>query len=179
MFGEIFAFVRDTIQFIWPFRIVHQWERGGYYVCGKWWRDVGPGLKVVVPWFCDVKEITLAPHPVSCSRGDITLSDNSILSFDATATMRVRDPYKALNEIEDFSHSTMMLLGAVLAEKLAEVDAVRLAPEKRKRLFSDLSRWVNDETMKFGVEVSDVRFTSFVLNLRTYRLLTDGPGLLA
>lgn len=173
MVGEILDFLKETIEFVWPARIVHHWERGGYYVLGHWWKDVGPGLYGVVPWFTSLSLISLAPHPISCTRGDITLSDNSILSFDATATARVIDVFRALNEIEDYQHSTTLLLGAVLAEKLAEVDAVRLAPEKRKRLFSDLARWVNDETMKYGVEVTDVRFTSFVLNLRTYRLLTD------
>lgn len=173
MFESLFGFVRDTIQFIWPFRIVEQWERAGYYVCGHWWREMGPGLKAVVPWFCEVRNVSVQAHPVTTGRMDITLSDGSTLSFDATANMRVTDVNLALNAIDDCHHSTSTIVAAVLAGKLAEVDAARVAPDKRGRLFSDLHRWVNEETQEFGVAVEKIRFNSFVLNIRTYRLLTD------
>jgi regulator of protease activity HflC (stomatin/prohibitin superfamily) len=107
---------------------------------------------------------------------DITLQDKSTLSFDATATMRVVDVDKALNSIDNYGTSATLKVAAVLATKLAEVDAERLAPEKRKRLLSDLRKWINDETLCFGVECLDVSFNSFVLNVRTFRLLTDASA---
>lgn len=176
MFGEIFGFLRDTIEFIWPFRIVHQTDEAGYFICGRWWKKTGPGLKFVVPWFCYVRAIAVVPHVIASGRQDITLSDGSMLSFDATATGRVFDSEVALVGVEDCDHAASLLLGSVLAEKLAEVDAARLAPDKRGRLISDLARWVNKETSVFGIETTDIRFTSFVLNVRTYRLLNDASA---
>lgn len=174
--GDFLRLILDSIKYLWPFRIVQEWERGGYYIGGRWWREVGPGLKVVVPFFTEVIEASCATAIVPCSREDITMTDGSTLSFSATATVRVVDVYKALNAVEHYHESTQELIGAFLAENLAEVDPERLAPNKRKRLFNDLQRTLSTEAAEFGVEVSKLRFTSFVMNVRTYRLLIDQGG---
>jgi regulator of protease activity HflC (stomatin/prohibitin superfamily) len=179
MFGEIFGFIRDFIEFLWPFRLVHEWERAGYYVCGRWWREMGPGLKMIVPWFCHVETVTIAPKPISTGRKDITLADGRTLSFDATATARVSDVQLALNAIDDFHHSATVLLAAVVAEKLAEVDVDRLKPERRGRLIAALEKAVHDEAATYGIEIGEIRFTSFVTNVKMLRLLIDQEPLVS
>jgi regulator of protease activity HflC (stomatin/prohibitin superfamily) len=175
--GDFLRTILESIQFLWPFRLVEQWERGGYYVCGRWWREVGPGLKFVVPWFTHVETVSIVPAMVGTGRQDITLSDGSTLSFSAMATVRVTDVNLAINSVDQYRETVQELVGALLAEKLAEVDAERLSPGKRNRLFSDLLRWLQAEAAVFGVEISKVRFTSFVLNVPTYRLLTEGGSI--
>lgn len=171
--GDFVRALVDVVRYLWFFRIVQEWERGGYYICGKWWREVGPGLKVVIPFFTNVMEASCAPAIVGTSREDITMSDGKTLSFSVTATVRVVDVYKALNAVEHYHESTQELIGSYLAEKLAEVDPERLAPDRRRRLFSDLQKGLAGEAAEYGVEVSKLRFTSFVTGVRTYRLLID------
>jgi hypothetical protein len=36
-----------------------------------------------------------------------------------------------------------------------------------------LRAWVNEETREYGVEVEKLRFTNFVMNVRTIRLLQE------
>jgi regulator of protease activity HflC (stomatin/prohibitin superfamily) len=175
--GDFLRIILDSIAFCWPGRIVETWERGGWYVCGRWWKDVGPGCYFLVPWFMEIRSVSIAPAPVVSGRQDITLSDNSVLSFDAVATMRVVDVRAALNDIEDYHHSTITTLGAVLSDKLAEVDVARLEWEKRGRLFTSLEKWVGQETAQFGVETTNLRFTSFVLRAKVHRLLLDQSAL--
>lgn len=165
--------ILDSIQYLWPFRIVKQWERGGYYVGGRFWRVVGPGIYPVIPWLCEVKEISVVPAIICSPRLDITIKDGRTLSFSVAATMRVDDYDKAVNSVDSFTETSQELLSAVSADKLASVDADRLAPEKRGRLMYDLAKWINEESQVFGVATEKVRFTSFVLNVRTYRLLQE------
>ncbi len=171
--GDFIRAIIDVIQFIWIFRLVEQWERAGVYVFGRWWKEVGPGCYPLVPWFMEIRCVSIAPAPVVSGRQDITLSDGSVLSYDATAMMRVVDVRAALNDIEDYHHSTITTLAAVLSDKLVEIDVARLEFERRGRLFTSLEKWVGDETIQFGVQTSKLRFTSFVLKIKTYRLLTD------
>lgn len=171
--SEFLRVLLEFVEFLWPIRRVEQWEMGGYYIFGRWYCEVGPGVWPIVPWFCDVKTISVAEAIVGTGRQDITLSDKSMLSFSATATVRVKDIHLALNSVEAYTETTRELLASVLAERLAEVDAVRLEPEKRKRLFSDLQRWVADEAAAYGIEVSKVRFTSFIVNAKAHRLIID------
>lgn len=174
--GDFLRLILDSIKYLWPFRLVQQWEKGGYYVCGRWWKEVGPGLKVVLPFFTEVMEVSCAPAIVGTAREDITMSNGTTLSFSATATVQVVDVYKALNAVEHYHESTQELIGSYLAERLAEVDPERLAPDKRRRLFGDLQRGLAAEAAEYGVEVSKLRFTSFVSSVKTYRLLIDQSG---
>lgn len=171
--GEFLKLVLDSIQFLWPLRVVDQWERGGYYVCGRWWKEVGPGLKVIIPWFTHVETVSVAYALAGTGREDVTMRDGTTLSFSAMATLRVVDVYKALNDVEHYHDSTQELVGSYLADKLAEVEPDRLTPEKRTRLFGDLRRGLAAEAAEFGVEVTKLRFTSLVTNVKTYRLLMD------
>lgn len=171
--GDLVRLVIDTIQFAWPFRRVQQWERALYMVCGRWIWEIGPGVYPIFWFFCEVHTVSVAEAICGTNRLDITLSDGRTLSFQATCTARVADVRKAVCSVDDFSSTTQELLASVLADKLADVDADRLQPAKRARLFSDLKRWVAEEAIAYGVEVRLVRFTSFVIAPRTHRLLID------
>jgi regulator of protease activity HflC (stomatin/prohibitin superfamily) len=171
--GELVRLIIDCIAYVWCFRIVNEWERAGRLVCGRWVSEKGPGWYWNVPFFMEIHEVSVAEAICGTSRQDITLSDGSTLSFSATATCRVIDVRLAVCSVDDYRETTRELLASVLADKLAEVDAARLAPDKRGRLFADLKRWVADEAKGYGVEISKVRFTSFLVNTKSHRLIID------
>lgn len=179
MLTDFLRLLIETIQFVWPAHIVAEYEQAGLYLCGHFRRVVGPGLKGKVPWFMRYINVEVYPYPITTGRMDITLSDSSTLSFDATAVVKVVDVAKALNTIDNYHRSATTRIAAILATRLAEVDAARLAPAGRKRLLTDLRRWINEETLTFGVECLDVAFNSFVVNIKTYRFLTDASAPLA
>lgn len=171
--GELVRLVFDFIEFLWPFRAVEQWERGVYYFFGKCWRTVGPGRWPVIPYFMEVRAVGIAPSIVGTPLLTITLKNGDALTFSVAATVFVEDAAAALNKIEDYEETTQELLGARVAEKLAEVDPNRIDSGSRRRLATDLARWLDEETVEYGVRVTALRFTNFVVNVRTYRFLTD------
>jgi len=171
--GDLLRVILDAIQYIWPFRLVREWERANFYVCGRYWREVGPGVYPVVPWFMDVHAASVAPGIVSTHRQDITLADGTMLSFSASAWAQVTSMNLAVNRVDDYTQTVREIVEAVLADKFAAVDVERLATDKRARLLSDCRRWIQDECAPFGIEVSKLRLTSFVTRLRAHRLLID------
>lgn len=171
--SDFLKILLDSINFLWPFRKVEHWEVGGYYVFGRWNREVGPGIWPIIPWFTEVMTCSTAEAIVGTGRQDITLQDGSMLSFSATAVVRVKDAYSALNLVDQYHETMQELLSSVLADKLATVDASRFEPEKRGRLAADLQRWVQEEATPYGIEVKKVRFTSFLSNVKSHRLIID------
>ena len=171
--GEFVRLLIEIATLLWPFRIVSHWQQGCYYVCGRFWKCVGPGLYPVLPWFCEVIEVSMVPAIVGTGRQDLTLKDGRTLSFSATAWAQVTDAEKAVNGVDDYRETTQELLTSVLADKLVSVDVERLETEKRGRLLSDLQSWAAKEAEPFGIDISKVRFTSFILGARTYRVVTD------
>lgn len=166
--------ILEWVRLLWPFSLVDQWERGVYYVCGRSWKTVGPGVYFVFPWFMQIRTLTIAPAILQTERIDITLRDDTIASFAATAVVKVTNPASALNDIDNYHEATLALIASSLADRLARVDIARLEAEKRPRLAKDLAKWITEESSKFGVEVTNIRFTSFVRKVRVYRLLNDG-----
>ena len=164
----------EWVRLLWPFALIDQWEQGVYYVCGHSWKVVGPGVYPVLPWFMEIRAVTMAPAILQTERIDVTLHDGSIASFAATATVRVIDPKAALNKIDNYHEATLALIASSLADRIARVDVARLEADKRPRLATDLARWITEEAREFGVEVTKVRFTSFIRKVRVYRLLNDG-----
>lgn len=175
--------VQSVIEFLerfWPLVKVDHCERGTLYVLGKarrsylWIKQpLNPAVYAIIPWFMEITTVSVVPTPISSPLLNITLRDGRTLSYSVTAIVRVTDPWKALNEIDDYTESTAELVASRVSEKLAEVDGSRVDPENRKRLLTDLKRWINDDTNAFGVEVVDLRFTNFAINQKAYRLLTD------
>ena len=175
--GEFFGNLFSRLEDLWPFRIVKQWERAGYYVFGRFWKEVGPGVYCIVPWFTDVHNVTVVPAILQTPRTDITLSDGTPVSFSASAWVQVTDVNLAVNTVDSFHQTTVELITAVCAERLAQIDRERLAPEKRTRFLSDLKRWCNDEANTYGVEIQKLRFASFVMSIKTIRLLGGGESI--
>lgn len=172
--GDFLRVVLDSISYLWPFRFVHQYEAGGYYVLGKMHWRVRPGwLYPIVPWFCDVKTLTVVSHRVTGGRQDITMLDGTMLTFEARAAVNVFDVDKALNDVDDMHHAVQLDMGSVLAEKLATEDPDRLRPRRRGTLFKELTAAVSAATEPYGVRVEDVGFVSFVLRVRAYRHFID------
>lgn len=171
--GDLVRLVIEIMQLLWPFRMVEQWENGALYACGRYWKTLGPGTYPVVPWFMVMRTANMVPAILGTGRQDITLKDGKVLSFAATATVKVIDVALAFNSIDNYHETTQELMASFLAEQLAEVDADRLSPEKRSRFFTTLEKKLADQTAKYGVELTNLRFTSFVLNARTYPLLMD------
>jgi regulator of protease activity HflC (stomatin/prohibitin superfamily) len=171
-------FVQSLIELLksfWPLAIIQSWERGEYYVCGHRWKTVGPGLKAFVPWFSEVISVDTQPTPISTPRMDLTLKSGGNISFVATAVIQVSNPELAIAAIDDYKQSTHEILAAVLADRLVRVKEDRLDAENRASLLRDLTKWVSEETLLFGVGCNSVRFTTFVQGARTYRILTETP----
>lgn len=171
--GELVRLVIEICQFAFPFRIVKQWERGGYMVLGRWKREVGPGLYFVVPFFTDVHAVSVAGSRVGTGRQDLTLFDGSTLSFTATVWARVVDVRAAVCDVNNYDETTQEDLTAALSNELAELDPDRLRPRRRGALFRELEAKVAEKHAKYGVESSDLSFGSFVLGVKMHRLIID------
>ena len=176
---EFFRFVVEVCTYLFPFRSVEHWERGVYYWLGKAYRVVGPGRWPCVPYFMDVRAVSVVPDPVIAGWQDVTLADGATVGYNASVIMVVMDPDQALNAIHDYEKAVLEILQRNVGMKLQAETADKLTAEKRGRFLAGILTTINTETQKFGVQVSSLAFTSFVMNVPTMRLLTGHEALAA
>lgn len=164
----------DSLQFLWPFKIVKAWERAIYYEGGKPIKELGPGLWLYLPWFTAIYDVTVVPDLCQTPRLDITLADGVMLTFQAEADYQITDINAAVNTVCDYHHRVTKLLAGVLSETLGEKESTDLAAGVRGRLLTTIHQRTNKETQPFGASIRRVWFTTFVLRPRTFRVLGDG-----
>lgn len=164
----------EFLERFWPLVRIEQWERGCFYLFGRARKRVlKPGIYPIVPWFTGIETASVVPTVLTTPLLNLTLKDGRTLVYSVTSVVRIYDVYKALNEIDDYKESTAELISRRVSEKLADVDAARVDPENRRRLLTDLKRWLNEELQPYGIELLDFGFTTCLLNQKVYRLMSD------
>lgn len=173
--GEILKLLNDIFQMIWPFRVVHSWEMGLYFIFGRFQFLCAPGLKFVIPFFTDVHTVTMVPRSEKTPVNSITLKDGRTLTYQCCLRLQVVDAAKAYCEVDNWKETSIEVADGLLSELLTESDPKRFDPafKKRENLRKELCEEVNAQTLKFGVQMIDVSFTQFVVGARVIRLLGD------
>lgn len=172
---ELVRLIIDTAGQLLPFRVVWQYQRGLYYLCGRYQGTVGPGLKFVVPGLCDVKCVSIVPDVSTTPLQAVTLRDGKHLTFSASITFRVTDPNLAYNTLGHWTETVVEIASGIVSEGLADADPDRFDPArgKRDRLIEELRGEVDKAVQVYGLTVMALRLNNFALGVRTVRLLVD------
>lgn len=173
--GEFLRLLLDFAAHLSPVRIVYSWQRACYFVAGRLVGVVGPGLKVVVPYLCDVRPVSVVPAVYGTPLQTVTLRDGRTLAFSASVTVQVTDPAAAYTTLDHYEETVVEIAAGVLSDGLANADSDRFdpAPERRGLLLIELRDEVNAAIRHHGLSVSAVRLNNFVLGVPTVRVLAD------
>lgn len=179
MLTDFLRLLLDVIAYLWPLKIVWQWERGAFYAFGRYMFDLGPGCWLKVPFFTDIKTEGVVTDTHQTPLQTITTKDGGTLTFSASMKLRVTDLGKSYNNVLNWDETAIEDASASLADKLAEVEADKFDPANRGRLIGACRTTLNNELGAYGITVDRLRFNNFVRNMPVYRLLQDqGRGLL-
>jgi len=179
--AELVKLAMDLVALLWPFRRVYPWERGIYFAFppfarGRCW-EVGPGLKVLFPWFTDLRTVCVKPEVYTTPLMLVALRDGRTLNFSAAVTIEVRDAVRAYTELGHWVESVVEIAASVIAEGLIRLDADRLDPAHKKldRAIEELRTDVNKALDPYGLYALRLRLSNLVPGgpVRTIRLLTD------
>jgi regulator of protease activity HflC (stomatin/prohibitin superfamily) len=170
---EFLRLLGEWLQYLFPLRRVDPWESGVCLVFGRYWRTVGPGVYLVLPWFADVVTVNVVPGVYMTPLQTVTLRDGTALTFSAAIEVQVEDARLAHCTIEAYTETVTEQARGLLAERLADVDPARFDPArgKRDRLMGELLEELNETTLGYGVRVRRLWFPDWALGVRTIRLL--------
>lgn len=174
MIGDFFGRLLDYAIELWPLRLVKPWEQGFYTTFEKVGRRVGPGIWPVVPYFQDVLSLSVAESRLTTPLLNIMLMNGKRLAFSASARVRVVDVKRAMVDVGTYQETTGEEVAAFLADFLSEAAPDRFTTSiKRRNLFAEATRELNERTKDYGVEVLELQFTNWIEDVRSYRLLQD------
>lgn len=171
---ELVRLVLDVLAFLWPFRIVRVYQRGVYYVLGRVWREAGPGLWVVVPFFTEVATYHVNDQPLTLPQQRLTLRDGRQLVVRVLVVIKVVDVVRADTAVADFLESCQEQAQAVVADRLMAMEGERIDEASRRQLLAAIRQSLAPQLAEYGCAVERLSFVQFVLNPRTISLLGAG-----
>ncbi len=136
-------------------RILREYERGVVFVLGRSWGAKGPGLIFLPPMLTRMQKVSLRVMAMDVPPQDVITRDNISIKVNAVLYMRVRDPAKAVIEVENYLYATSQLAQTALRSVLGETEMDELLM-KREKINAVLKNIIDQRTESWGIEVSAV-----------------------
>jgi regulator of protease activity HflC (stomatin/prohibitin superfamily) len=171
--SEFFTRLLDFLREFWPVRICMQWERANVFRAGKYWKTVGPGWYLVVPFFWDFQSENIVRATYVTPLQTIDTKDGGTLTFSATIQVEVADLRAAQLTVFNYSETAVEDTSALLADTLMRTSASLLTPENRTDLLRKCLGKLQEELGEYGLSIRTLRFNNFMRNMRVYRLFND------
>ncbi len=137
-------------------RILREYERAVVFRLGRVRPIRGPGLIFLVPFGIEVKKrVSFRIVTLDIPPQDVITRDNVSVKVNAVLYFRVRDPMKAILEIEDYVFATSQLAQTTLRSVIGQAELDELLAEREK--FNQILREIIDEgTDPWGISVTAV-----------------------
>lgn len=143
-------------------RQVNQYERGVVLSFGKFSGVRQPGWRLIIPIFQKMFKVDMRVKAVDVPSQDAITKDNVSAQVNAVIYYRVRDPEKAILEVENFYHAVSQLAQTTMRNVVGETTLDELL-SKRDTVSKKIEEIVDKATDPWGIEVSTVELKDVLL----------------
>jgi regulator of protease activity HflC (stomatin/prohibitin superfamily) len=143
-------------------KVVNQYERGVVLTLGKFTGVREPGLRIVVPIFQTIRKVDVRSTPIDVPKQEVITRDNVTVGVEAVVYFRVVDAEKAVLETVNYTYATSQFAQAALRDVAgsAELDGLL---SKREEMSKQIKEIVDLETVKWGIDVENVKLQNIEL----------------
>ena len=143
-------------------RVVNQYQRGVVLTLGRFSGQRAPGLRVVVPIFQTIMMVDVRSTPIDVPKQEVITKDNVTVGVDAVVYFRVINAPKAVLETTNYIYATSQFAQAALRDVTGNIDMDDLLA-KREELSQQIKEIVDAETVKWGIDVENVKIQNIEL----------------
>lgn len=136
-------------------RQVNQYERGVYFIMGRFSSVKQPGWRLVIPIFTKMTKVDIRVKAVDVADQKAITKDNISVLVNAVIYYKVANASKAVLEVEDFYHAVSQLAQTTMRNVVGEVELDELLGSRDK--ISERIRSIVDEASdSWGIAVENV-----------------------
>lgn len=163
-----------VVQFLELFKfwhVVYPYKRGLVLRLGKLHRKLDCGFHWIIPLGIDyVLEAHVVPTTHSLGNESVTTKDGRAVGFHAVVTYRVKDPEKALLEVEDEAHAVRDACAGEIGRVLREATWDEI---QQPEIVDKLTAAARKRGFRYGVEIMSVQLAGMVI-CKSLRLMQSG-----
>lgn len=143
-------------------RQVDQYERGIVLTMGKYSRTWAPGWHVLIPIFQRMIKVDIRVKAVDVPNQEAITKDNIPIGINAVIYFKIKDPSKAVLEVEDFFNAVEQLAQTTMRNAVGEVKLDELLSNK-KEISEKIKIAVDTASDNWGVDVQSVELKDIIL----------------
>lgn len=154
---EFFKWLYEQFEmYIFPFTILHAYERGVRLTFGKNPKKVSPGLVWKVPIFQVVFTAIVTPDTLQAKCVHVTTADNKTVSVSPCAEFIIEDAEKWIIDTNEAHTNLHDILRGIVADYLTDLTWDEC---KKKTTCTAIKNKLNKRIESMGAVVSQVMFT--------------------
>lgn len=154
MFEQIINFIKE----FWPLYIVRQNELAIFLRCGKWKRNIGPGLYFRIPFIEEIESVVSKTQIVNLTNQSLTSEDGMSVAISGAIEYSISNPRKCLLDVQDFDESLVNLCLISIA-KIVRNKCFRCDIDE---LETDVYDILDRRAESWGIDVTEFRITDYV-----------------
>ncbi len=143
-------------------RQVNQYERGIVLTMGKYSKTWEPGWHILVPVFQRMMKVDIRVKAVDVPNQEAITKDNIPIGINAVIYFKIKDPSKAVLEVEDFFNAVGQLAQTTMRNAVGEVKLDELLSNK-KEISEKIKTSVDSASENWGVDVQSVELKDIIL----------------
>ncbi len=151
-------------------RIVYQYERGIKFTFGKYSSIMGPGFNIIFPIFQTMRKVDMRVKAVDVPTQEGITKDNITIGLNAVIYYKVRDPEKAILEVEHYHYAVTQLAQTTMRNAVGQVELDELL-SSRETIAKRIQGIVDKESDAWGIFVSGVELKDVTLPQELKRII--------
>ncbi len=153
-------------------RIVYEYKRALKFRFGKYVKTLQPGLRWIIPLVETIQKVDIRVITINIVSQEVMTEDNVPCSIDGVVFFRIRDPEKAVLEVEEYNFAITQLSQAALRDVCGKVELDTIL-SKREEMGNNIKITVEQETAGWGIDIMDVKIKDIQLPENMRRMMAN------
>ncbi len=137
------------------FIVIQPFQNGVKERLGKYVKNLGPGLSMILPFMESVKKIDMRENVIDVPPQEVITQDNVTPTVDAIIYYQVTDPFRVLYNVSNFEIAAVKLAQTNLRNIIGELELDQTLTS-REMINTRLREVLDEATDRWGVRVTRV-----------------------
>lgn len=153
-------------------RIIYEYKRALKFRFGKFIKTLNPGFRWIIPIVETIQVVDIRVITINIVSQEVMTEDNVPCSIDGVIFFQIKNPEKAILEVEEYKFAITQLAQAALRDICGKVELDTIL-SKREKMGKNIKTIVEKETEVWGIDIIDVKIKDIQLPENMRRMMAS------
>lgn len=153
-------------------RIIYEYKRALKFRFGKFIKTLNPGFRWIIPIVETIQVVDIRVITINIVSQEVMTEDNVPCSIDGVIFFQIKNPKKAILEVEEYKFAITQLAQAALRDICGKVELDTIL-SKREKMGKNIKTIVEKETEVWGIDIIDVKIKDIQLPENMRRMMAS------